>query len=217
VNDYCIIFAHHFASPIVERHLELCHEHNPGVPIVPVSAGPDRLPGADNVQAFCDPEVVPYLRAPMGGDYLLMQWFKHRQTVMAKRYVLVEWDCLVQDDVREYFGPFQESVLAASYFEDFKGWPWAYQAAWMPAYLQASLAGIAPLNGTSWSRDALEAIVALPYPVNGAISELRAGTVLRHLGVPVRALGHDYRGHNDWYPVRTRPFGPGIWHTVKGE
>ncbi len=112
--ELCILFLHHRPDPVTQRHLDLLTWFNPEARVVPLAINASALlPGppanADISGLDCPWNVEDFWQMC---DVAYYQWFLHRP-FSARRYLLMEWDCLCTMPIREAYREVWDAEVAA--------------------------------------------------------------------------------------------------------
>jgi hypothetical protein len=216
--DLCILFVYHRDDAVSRRHLDQLTYLNPEDAVVPVTVNADRhLAGAPTTSDIRDcPTPWPLAQPWRSLDAVLYTWFLHRR-VPARRYVLIEYDCLCTLPIREaYRGVWDAELAARDWFtrETNPDWPWFQELGQMEQRDQRHAAGVVPFAGLFASSDALGGI-AHAAPHADVFGELRFGTTARRLGIPVEEFPEPLRTGINWFERPLRLDQPGIFHPIK--
>jgi hypothetical protein len=163
--DLAITFLWHRDDETTRRHHGLIVAHNPGVPVVAVDGRGRRWEDCDLAHLDAIGSVVP----------------------AARRYALLEWDCLVSGPLRDWYGPVWDLPASASIVVHAErgegvGWEWWADAARLPPGMAA--VGALPIAGMLLSRDAAIGVIGLMRrrPAPGVYCEVRMGSYLHAAG-----------------------------------
>lgn len=228
--DLAILFLHHNLSPITRFHFYQIHQHNPHIPLIPVSW--DSLPYSSFNRFVKTKKAIsaPYLTKMQQqirkaridpsrwktiddmldwfhNDKRLYCWFDtYADQIPAERYIMLDWDTLVTTDLCSLYHHVWDADLAASWFntpQTDPNWPW-----WNGQLTHSA----GPMSGMLLSYGFLQWInaSALEYE---AFSELRLGTYAHEYGAVTKTLDLPYlMARNKGFP---QVFGEGIYHPVK--
>jgi hypothetical protein len=224
-DDLCILFAYHRCDALTWHHYETLLRSNAGHRIIPITDDvPDHLPGSIDVHSFPDPwpAADPWRRC----DTMLYRWFLHR-TASAKRYLLLEYDCLCTVDAADaYRGVWDADVAARDVYLPGQGrdtrWGEDIRQEWshfdeidrLPPEDRPFAAGLVPMAGLLFSHRGLERIVDHTTR-NDVFCELRIGTAARKAGLRPIAFPLALRRTIRWDPHPAVPREPGIYHAIK--
>ena len=224
-DDLCILFAYHRCDALTLHHYRTLLQSNRRHRIIPITDDvPEHLPGTVDVKDFPDPwaPARPWRRC----DTMLYRWFSQRNFT-ARRYLLLEYDCLCTVDAADAYREVWDADVAArdAYLPgqglDTRGGE-DVQREWfnfreidrLPAGDQPFAAGLAPLAGMLFSHGGLDRIVA-NATTNDVFCELRLGTAARKAGLTPMAFPPDLRRTIRWDPHPMVPGEPGIYHAIK--
>jgi hypothetical protein len=215
-HDFCILFFYHKCDEVTKYHLANLRKWNPGAIIVPVTDSvPELLPGSIDVAQF--PSSWPEAQKWRSVDTTLYRWFENR-TFNARRYLIVEYDCLCTVDLNEYYSEVSDADVAG--IDLFKmaenpRWKWfVKELDALPAEDRKHASGIVPLTCTLFSHDALEEIVRHVYR-HDVFAELRLGTIITKLGLRFRRLPVLKRSTICWHAYSWQANRSGLFHAVK--
>jgi hypothetical protein len=219
IHEYVILFLYHKRNdPLTWKHFALMQHFNPNVPIIPIiDDGIDELPETVDVKYFPSKWYTDQLY--YYPDTLLYRWFENRE-ISAKRYIMIEYDALVEISFPEFLRDVWDKPVAAHKYFTYEWWPdwiwFQYDEAHynIPEYLRGYLAAICPFGFIMFSHDALESIVAnaVPYKM---FCETRIATACRRMEIPVSTFGNTKGtiSYRQCDLIRT-PY-PTIYHPVK--
>jgi hypothetical protein len=224
-HELCILFAYHKLDEVTIRHFTLLKHHNPRHHIIPITDDiSEHLPGTIDVKVFDDPwaKTSPWRRC----DTMLYRWFLNRP-ISAKRYLLLEYDCLCTIDVeiayadvwdaevasRDLFFPGQNRDCRLGKYVD-REWTRFEEIGRLPPGDRQYAAGLAPLVGTIFSHNGLQSIVETVVR-NDVFCELRMGTAARKAGLKIAEFPASLKRTIQWDPNLIYPERPGIYHSVK--
>lgn len=146
-------------------------KHNPEVPVITV------------LNTFEDKE-----QAWRSGDLTLLLWYVNEgKSFRSKRYLLVEWDCWCDGDLKDYFSlvwNFDCVVPNVKYYERDE-WYWFRFIDNLPKRARYFATGVVPFCGLLLSNKAMKCISEEIFKPEyfGLISELRFPTVASMLGI----------------------------------
>jgi hypothetical protein len=216
-HDLCILFFFHNADALTQYHLESFRKSNPTAIIVPVTdAVSDLLPGAIDVAKFPSSWVSAHKWRSI--DTTLYRWFENR-TFNARRYLIVEYDCLCTVDLKQHYGELMTADVAGVDFfkrKDNPRWKWFMHSELnnIPEEDRKYAAGLVPLTCNMFSHEALEKIVANVYR-NDIFCELRLGTIINKLGLKYERLPILKRSTICWHTYSWQANRPGLFHGIK--
>jgi hypothetical protein len=150
-------------------------------------------------------------------DRSIRDWWKaNRHRVKSSHVAFVEWDVVVNADLREGIRPFVG--LAGRVVENRPGsaWQWWQEIDALPENLRVHAASLRPLAVVIASRQCLEAISAPTWDDvfrRDIFCELRLPTVARACGFQLAAL--PCLAHVEHFPIPHPGTAPGVWHQVK--
>lgn len=224
-DDLCILFAYHRCDALTRHHYEVLLRANASHRVIPITDDvADHLPGSIDVKSFPDrwPAANPWRRC----DTMLYRWFLHR-TVSAKRYLLLEYDCLCNIDAADaYIGVWDADVAARDVFlpgqgRDTRGGEYVGQEWYhfreidrLPPEDRPFAAGLVPMAGLFFSHRGLESIVEHTTS-NDVFCELRIGTAARKAGLHPVTFPASLKRTIRWDPHPLVPREPGIYHSIK--
>ncbi len=154
-----------------EENKKTFEAHNPDIEVVTV------------MNRFDDP-----MEAWMCCDLPMFQWYiENGKKQNSDRYLLVEWDCWCNCDIRQYFSKVWECdvVAPAIKYPERDDWIWFDTIPKLPVYSRKFATGVMPMCGMFLSDHAMNEISReIIKPEYGSlISELRVGTVATMLGL----------------------------------
>lgn len=121
-------------------------------------------------------------------DISIYKWYlQHGETNYSERYLLVEWDCWCDIDIKSYFKYTWDCdlVVPSIQYPERDTWSWFDSISLLPANSRRYATGIVPFCGILVSDRAMSIIcpeiVKIQY--SRVISELRLGTVATMLGI----------------------------------
>lgn len=224
IPDCHLLFLYHTDNEATRVNLNVLKAHNPDRPIVGIAY--EGAPDLKTIPCWFTPRPKEGVREFENNDDRVYHWFLNAGSKLpfpAERYLWVEWDTLVTQDVREWFGDLWDvGASAAGSVMVFLRDPWVWFDQGndrLDPFLRSKMMGVTPLSGILLSHAALKALVEVwrSHPVPNAFCELRVGTLLNAAGYPPapRPGGnltcvHDARlVRSDWRVV------PGFYHPVK--
>jgi len=209
-----VLFMHHRDDALTRRHLALLRRANPGAAIVPLADEPaSSVPGTIDVSAWPSPwDTRDKWRSC---DAMIYRWFAHR-TVEAERYVVLEYDCRVDVDLRVFYEAYSTDVVVGRWRlpERDASWHWFGQVARLDPEDRPFAAGVTPVAGLALTHAALEALCAHVTP-RDVFCELRLGTAIRKAGLSVSELAGVARTRVDFREHPGLIVRPGFYHAVK--
>jgi len=118
----------------------------------------------------------------LGTDLAIFEWYQiNRDKYVAKRYLIVEWDCWCDCNLTDYFSRVWDCDLVVPNikYPERDDWYWFNTLAKLPASARLHATGITPLCGILLSKVAMDAIgqEILKPEYGGLNSELRLGTI----------------------------------------
>ena len=226
IHELCILFSYHADDELTRLHYDELRRSNPMYPIVPLVDEDLKsyLPGAIDVRKFADrwPAARPWRRC----DTKLYRWFENR-SVDARRYVLLEYDCLVTVDLAQAYREVWDVDVAARdcFLPDDrldtrqgeltgKKWYWFREVSSLDRIDRQHAAGLVPLACTFFSHRGLEAIVA-NVTRKDVFCELRLGTAARKAGLTLTPFPGSLRETVRWDPIVPPEEPAGVYHAVK--
>jgi hypothetical protein len=216
-HDLCILFLYHKCDALTKKHLNCLRASNPGAHIIPLTDSvPELLPDSVDVGLF--PSSFASAHKWRNIDATLYRWFEHRVCI-ARRYLIVEYDCLCNVNLDEYYAEVRDADVAGIDFftqEDNPRWKWFGESELrnLPMEDRKYAAGISPLTCTMFSNEALESIVNNIYR-NDVFCELRLGTIIRKLGLKFQRLPVLKRSTICWHIYPWRADRAGLFHGIK--
>jgi hypothetical protein len=241
MQELAILFIHHSTDVVTTRHYSLLKESNPSAVVVPIGCGnSSHLPGSFVLKdAVNDPfetaSFIPNHRTKWDNllaipiakngiwynlDTVVCTWFLNRQ-VSAKRYIILEWDCLCTEDLSLVYKSYWNCPIAAA--EHFTrtskaNWFWFthFRGSWAK---MGEIEGIAPMAGILLSSTTFEQLVDF-YKTNWprikeVFSEIRLGTALKQLGIAPATITLNGQFKLSPSSVRKYPTERGLYHAVK--
>jgi hypothetical protein len=218
MRDAIILFCYHKCDELTVRHLDLLRRHNPKHVVIPVigESGVEELPGSVNVahlpSRWCTDD------GWRSCDTLIYRWFQVRD-LSARRYVYFEYDVLCTIPLETAYADAWNAPVAARDFFTIQNNPkWTYfnseRSLSALGEDRKYAAGLVPMAGSVFSHESLERIV--DTVVGGdVLSELRAGTAVKKLGLKVAEFPSRLRSTLDWRPYSGECSRPGLYHSVK--
>lgn len=213
-HELCILFLHHRNDELSRFHLNLIREHNPEVPVVPLTFV-DGLQGSTRAGGWAWPVHDEWF----SNDVMVYSWYA-RKNLEAERYVIFDYDTLVLEAVKSFYVEVWDSEVACArpvLYENEPDWYW-----FGPDFVSADLkdfrghlAGMVPASGSFFSDRALSAMVRLARDnvFSKLFCECRLGTLARTAGFQITRVRRDAEKFLNWTGVS--PVGKGIWHPVK--
>ncbi len=180
--------------------------------------GPDRVIPLDVSGRPGAIDLGPYAHEPrwQGPDAAIYRWARSPSFVKARRYVILEWDCLVTMPLRDWIGDRYDADMASTSVGDMAthpAWQWWGDLPYLPASVRAHAACLCPFGVHLISGACLGAVVESD-PVSGVFCELRLASYARAAGFALEAFRRDAPGHAWIDPVHPTDR-PGVWHPVK--
>ncbi len=216
MEEAVVLFFHHRTDEVTRRHLHLLRTHN-DFPVVPLFCD-DEMGGTALDDAVRLPMTFQRGRNWHNVDWICRDWFRSSHRIEALRYIWLEWDCLVNAPLRDWYSDLWEADFVASRaVRPPAPWYWfRAQMAFLPHSLVPFATGIAPLNGVVLSRRAMFNYAQTDLP-EGIFCELRLPTVLASCGITVSELPPDKASQNRFLPNKASlPVqGQGLFHPVK--
>jgi hypothetical protein len=215
--EFCILFLYHKCDELTKSHLDSLRRSNPDAFILPLAdTVPELLPGSVDVgrmPPFCD-EGDKWRNI----DATIYRWF-HNREFNARRYLVVEYDCLCNVSLREYYSEVWDAEVAGVDFftrQENPCWYWfrSGELDRVPHEDHAYAAAIAPFTCTLFSHSAFEKIVANVYR-NDIFSELRLGTTVNKLGLKFQHLPNSKRATLVWHNYPFQVNRKGFFHAIK--
>jgi hypothetical protein len=211
--DLCILFIHHSDDELTRFHADLIRTNNPTAHFVPLTFSKG-LAGAVSPGKF-----FPGEWPSRNTDNLIYAWSWSCDYVLAKRYVVLEYDTLCTVPICDFYRAVWNEPLAAAAsvtLEKNPDWWWFRE---IPDFrpFGNTLAGIIPLSGLFLSNEALTSLAELArnplyWPL---FCECRVGTMARAAGYSPVRISPDAADFLTWQP--RVPSRPGIWHPVKSK
>jgi hypothetical protein len=174
-------------------------------PIVHVHHGKDGVTDAERIQLWrnCDRAIRDWWRA-------------NRHQVHADHVAFVEWDVVVNLDLRRCIVPGAGLVGATVEHPAVSPWSWWSEIERLPTDLRRNAASLRPLGVVIASRECLDAIAAPEWDDAFALDifcELRLPTVVKACGFRLMASSHLANVRH--FPIPHPGDKPGVWHQVK--
>jgi hypothetical protein len=216
-HDLCVLFFYHQCDELTKTHLASLQKSNPTAFIQPVAdSALELLPGSVDVGRF--PSSFANVSKWRSIDARLYRWFENR-TINARRYVVLEYDCLCTVDLNEYYPATMEAdVVGADYFTRRANPRWQWFADneinQLPKDDRPFASAIVPLHCAMYSHEGLKAIVANVYK-GDVFCELRLGTTVAKLGLKFQRLPVSRRSTICWHIYPWQVNRPGLFHSVK--
>ena len=219
-EECVILFLHYRNDDLTRHHLSLIRTLNPEHPVIPIHHGVAD-PVAGSIDVGTDPQFACERRGGRDAwkfcDAKIYQWWR-RNPGVARRIVALESDTLATMPVREFYGDLWNSPAAASVVitpESDPSWIWWPPAEPIPLDLLSFAGGVGPMSGLLLTDDTLRAVTESPMLPSRVISELRLGTMLRYLGIPVSPFPADRTMDVQCSYTTVDPSRPSIYHPVK--
>lgn len=221
MENYVIIFNYHRSDrDVTQHHYDLIKQHNPNVPVFPISSSQDYLPNTFKWQPN-----LPILPTEDSSDYYdwrevsrsstwheydkaFIAWFRNRP-VDAKRYVFCEWDVLCQISFQEYFRDYWDCQVVGNKTFSQGDWCWWRDIERLPPDYQPYATAMVPLSLVMFSHDALRTI-SENFPEMYCYCELRLATTAVKCGIPISAM---MSPTIDWDRIKVGPY-KSCWHKV---
>ncbi len=193
-HELAILFLHHDLDEVTLNNLESFRLRNPGVPIIPISGGkrmgggtaPEDLPTFSRLHSRFAGTDWMYRS---GLDVLIIDWYRNRRTIRAKRWFFAEWDGWCGMPLREYLGEVWDADVSVSSIR----WPsrepewfWFRQIQRLPEKYRPFACGMVPTCFTCVSDRAMQALSErLTEEMMGhIIYEIRIPTLIHAAGMP---------------------------------
>lgn len=156
----------------------------------------------------------------LGTDITFFDWYvNHAKQSKAKRFLLVEWDCWCNCNLKDYYEKVFDNDLVVPNvkYPERDDWYWFSSIGDLPPRARKFATGISPMCGVLFSKHAMDTLVdeILNQEYLGLNSEIRLGTIATMMGIdPIvnprynRSIG--WRTSN--YPIRIYP---GLHHPRK--
>lgn len=216
-HDFSILFFYHKCDELTKFHLACLSKSNPSAFIVPVTDSvPELLPGSVDVGRFCSSFMTSHKWRSI--DATLYRWFE-RRNFNARRYLIIEYDCLCNVDLHDYYKEVLDADVAGVEFftrRQNPNWKWfrTDELTNLPVSDRKYAAGVVPLTCTLFSHAALEKIVASVYRED-VFCELRLGTTINKLGLKFQRLPAVKRSTICWHSYSWQVNRPGLFHGIK--
>jgi hypothetical protein len=216
-HELCVLFLYHKCDDVTTSHLDSLRRSNPRLPILPVTDSViDHLPDSVDVGVFPDRRFCSQKWRSI--DTTLYRWFLNRR-FDARRYLVVEYDCLCTVDLMEFYAPvLRADVAGVDFFtlDDNPGWWWFKRDELdnLPSTDRSHAAGLVPFTCSMFSHNALETIVANVCSQD-VFCELRLGTAIKKTGLQFIRLPLQQRRSISWHVYPWRVDRPGIFHSIK--
>ena len=215
--ELCILFFYHRCDDLTRSHLATLRVANPNAAIVPITDSvPELLPDSIDVSVF--PSRWPTTIKWRSIDVTLYRWFENRN-VEAKRYIVVEYDCLCNVDLCDYYSEVWDAEVAGVDFftrRENPKWKWFMETEvnqFSPNDRKYA-AGIVPFTCTMFSHKALEMLVASAC-TEDLFCELRLGSTVNKLGLTFQQLPTMKRSTIAWHLYPWQANRPGLFHCIK--
>ena len=207
MNELCILFLHFGNDAVTQKHLALIRENNPGVPVVPLTFD----------DGVADAVVVP-VKLPKiertewrNCDQIIYKWFLSPVRVEAKRYLILESDCLCTMSAREFCAEAWDKPASGARVQRS---PAFVPRSWSPK-AEVKFCSLSPLCGVLLSHAALAAVSTRAENTlfDTTYCEVRIGTLLAIAGFEAV---QSFEGAETFQNgISVTPDRPGIWHPVK--
>ena len=217
IYNLCILFLYHKCDELTKFHLSVLCKSNPTAIVVPLTDSvPELLPGSIDVSLF--PSLFSDAPKWRSIDATIYRWFRNRK-VNARRYLIIEYDCLCNVDLNNYYAEVMSADVAGIDLftrADNPGWKWFRdeEVNKLPYEDRTFAAGIVPFTCTIFSHEALENIVENVYRQD-VFCELRLGTIIRKLGLRFQRLQLLMRSTICWHTYPWKTSRPGLFHSIK--
>lgn len=216
MNEAVVLFVHHRNDAVTRRHLQLLRTHN-DFPVVPLFCD-DRMGGTALDDAVRLPMSFQRGRNWHNLDWICRDWFLSSHRIDAERYVWLEWDCLANEPLRNWYADlWYADFVASTSVRPPAPWYWfRSQRAFLPHALVPYASGITPMNGVLMSRRAMSAYAQADVP-EGLFCELRLPTILASCGITASRLPSHKATQNRFLPrgASVPVIGRGLFHPVK--
>jgi len=120
-------------------------------------------------------------------DLSIFSWYRDNVNVVSARYLIVEWDCWCNCDLRDYYKKVWECDLVVPNvkYPEIDDWYWFSQVDHLPVHLRPFATGITPFCGVLVSDKAMRSICDVIFDAgfNGLNSELRFATIATMLNI----------------------------------
>jgi hypothetical protein len=215
-RELCILFCYHKCDELTRFHLRSLQKSNPEAVIIPLTdTVPELLPDSVDIGRF--PSSFDDGQKWRCVDTTVYRWFEHR-TFDARRYLIVEYDCLCTVDLNEYYSKASNAdVVGIDYFkrEENPRWKWFVEELnTLPAEDIQYASGIVPLTCTMFTHHALDLIVK-HICRHDLMSELRLGTIVTKLALRFERLPMQKRSTICWHTYPWQANRPGFFHSIK--
>ena len=224
-HELAILFLHHELDEVTLNNLESFRLRNPGVPIIPISGGkrmeggtaPEDLPTFSRLHARFAGTDWMYRS---GLDVLIIDWYRNRRTIRAKRWFFAEWDGWCGMPLREYLGEVWNADVSVSSIR----WPsrepewfWWRHIQRLPEKYRPFACGMVPTCFACLSDRAMQALnERLTEEMMGhIIYEIRIPTLIHAAGMP--PVVNPRAGWNVGWGIipKNTPLTRNLWHAIK--
>lgn len=216
-TEVCILFLYHRCDDVTKYHLKSLRDSNPHARIIPLTdTVPELLPESVDVGVFRSD--FAQAKKWRSIDTTLYRWFINR-TFDAEKYIVIEYDCFCNVDLREHYTEvWRSDVAGVDMFtrEQNPRWKWFSEGelSTVPPEDREYAAGLVPFTCTMFSHAALQTIVANVYR-NDVFCELRLGTLINKHSLNFKALPVQKRCtvcYHEYSWARNRA---GLFHSIK--
>jgi hypothetical protein len=224
VNELGIVFNHHDVSAGALRNLQALRDHNPGVPIYPVSAG-EPFAGGWKAPDLGEGGRI-WARLTRGVNHLQWEnadWLSYAWILSGnatcRRWVFVGWDVYSTMPLREFLDrSWDEAIAGVEVFAPDKDgwWPHFRGAGEVPETLMPYRRGVCPVCFYFASSDCATAIaeLAVQHKDWAGFCEFRLGTFAKASGYEPSVIP-GARKTISWQWEGWTIEGRGLWHPVK--
>jgi hypothetical protein len=216
-HSFAVLFLYHRADTVTLKHLEAFRRGAEGAPVVALTDGGEPIDGSFDVSQIPTHCVTKDKWATV--DTVVYRWFAAR-TLEAERYIIVEWDCLLQGTVKEFYQPvWHESFCGKSIHWLGRGDRWTWFDKSKHLFDPMDNFGAAPLAGVMVDHPALDAITEIVERDERFFNlycENRIATAAALSGIPLADYPQAARKLTV-HRLRHIPVGRGIFHKVKDE
>lgn len=150
-------------------------------------------------------------------DRSIRDWWRvNRGRMQANHFAFVEWDVVVNLDLRRCIVPHAGLVGPVAEYPPLTPWCWWREIPRLPWNLQPFASSIRPLGALVASRQCLDAIASPQWDEvfeMDIFCELRLPTVAKACGVRLAASSHLANVRH--FPIPHPGDAPGVWHQVK--
>ena len=184
-HELCIMFLYHKTDAVTIQNYNLLTWTNPKAVIAPIFVNAEStLPGlleSIDVSQFDSPWDMSDVWRSVDG--VIYTWFRNRK-LNAKRYVLMEFDCLCTQPLQEAYAAVWNADLAAKdyYVPERHDWSWFFESHLLDESDRCHMAGLTPMAGMLFSHEALEKLSEAEL-TNPVFSEFRIGTTATRVGL----------------------------------